>query len=89
MRRTYKRKTERADVAPDKFPRIVKLENMAVRGATWDFGIPFGSVRRYYNETSEEGIRGISQNATFITGYSKRRKVSSSSRLYVWVNCEA
>jgi hypothetical protein len=48
MPRTYKRKTERASIAPDvilRAVRAVKVENMRIRGAARYFGIPFCTLR--------------------------------------------
>ena len=47
MPRTYKRKTERANIAPDtvlRAVRAVRIENRSIRSVARDFGIPFRSV---------------------------------------------
>jgi hypothetical protein len=75
MPRTYKRETERANIAPDFIIRAVKVANMTIRGAARDFGIPFRSLSRYCSKASEEDVRGTSQNPTFNIGYSKPRQV--------------
>jgi transposase-like protein len=80
MPRTYKRKTERANTAPDtvlRAVRAVRIENRSIRSVARDFGIPFRSLTRYCSRASEDDIRGISQNPTFSIGYKKTHQVSS------------
>ena len=82
MPRTYKRKTERANIAPDtvlRAVRAVRIENRSIRSVARDFGIPFRSLTRYCSRASEDDVRGISQNPTFSIGYKKTRQVSSGS----------
>ena len=73
MPRLHKRKTERANLAPDTVLRAIR----AIRNVARDFGIPFRSVTRYCSRASEDDITGMSQSPTFSIGYMKTRQVSS------------
>ena len=61
MPRLHKRKTERANLAPDTVVRAIR----AIRSVARDFGIPFRFLTRYCSRDSEDNITGISQSATF------------------------
>jgi hypothetical protein len=80
MPRTYKRKTERANIAPRtilRAVRAVRIENWLIRSVARDCGIPFPSITRYCSRVSEDDIRRISQKPTFSIGYEKIRQMSS------------
>jgi hypothetical protein len=62
MPRLYKRKTERANIAPGtilRAVRAIRIEKRAIRSIAREFGIPSRSVTRYCSRAPEDDITGM------------------------------
>ena len=79
MPRTYERKTERANIAPDiilRAVRMVRLEKKSIRSTAKMFDIPHRSLTRYCKKATDVDLAEVAaKTPTFNIGYTKLRKV--------------